>query len=64
MNRDQVKGFLGELKGRAKLLWGDVTDDPDTRVEGAGDKFLGRVQRRFGDSKEELKRALDRIRLP
>lgn len=64
MNRDQAKGLLGQLKGKAKIIWGELTDDPDTRVEGTSDKLYGRLQQKFGDTKQQLKRGLDKIRLP
>lgn len=64
MNRDQWNGLLGELKGKAKVVLGELTDDPDRKAEGAVDKLYGRLQRRFGDSKEQLKRKLDKIRMP
>jgi uncharacterized protein YjbJ (UPF0337 family) len=63
MNHDQVRGLWGQLKGRAKVAWGELTADPDRKAEGTIDKLFGLVQRRFGDSKQELKRRIDKIRL-
>jgi uncharacterized protein YjbJ (UPF0337 family) len=64
MNRDQVFGLVAQLKGKAKVIWGELTNDPDRKAEGTIDKLYGRLQQRFGDSKQQLKRTLDRVRLP
>lgn len=64
MNRDQVLGLLAQLKGKAKVIWGELTNDPDRKAEGTVDKLYGRVQQRLGDSKQQLKRTLDRVRMP
>ena len=64
MNRDQVFGLLVQLKGRVKVIWGELTNDPDRKAEGTIDKLYGRLQQRFGDSKQQLKRTLDRVRMP
>jgi len=61
MNRDQVKGRWEQLKGSAKQLWGNLTDDDFTRAEGSADKLYGIIQERFGDTKEAIKAKLDRL---
>jgi len=64
MNRDQLKGLWTQLKGEAKVAWGDLTDDEAKRVEGTTDRLYGRLQQRFGDGKQSLKRGLDRLKMP
>lgn len=64
MNRDQLKGVWGQVKGKAKIIWGELLEDDDARAEGSVDKLYGRLQKRFGDTKEKLKRHLDRVRMP
>jgi len=61
MNRDQVKGRWEQIKGSAKQLWGNLTDDDFTRAEGSADKLYGIIQERFGDTKEAIKTKLDRL---
>ena len=55
MNNDQFKGQWKQFKGELKSKWGDLTDDDLLEAEGNYDKFLGVVQKRYGDKKEELK---------
>jgi uncharacterized protein YjbJ (UPF0337 family) len=64
MNQDQFKGVLGQLKGKAKVLWGELTNNEETKADGAVDKLYGTLQQTFGDTKELLKRKLDKIKLP
>ena len=55
MNNDQFKGQWKQFKGELKNKWGQLTDDDLLEAEGDYDKFLGVVQKRYGDKKEELK---------
>ena len=59
MNSDQFKGKWVQFKGEVKKQWGKLTDDDLTQIEGDYDKFLGRIQERYGDKKEEVVRWAD-----
>lgn len=63
MNRDQVEGTWEQLKGKAKRVWGELTDDDLTRAEGSSDKLFGIIQEKFGDTKEAIKDKLDKLTL-
>ena len=54
MNAEQFKGKWSQFKGEAKRQWGKLTDDDMMEAEGNYDKFLGRVQERYGDKKEDV----------
>jgi uncharacterized protein YjbJ (UPF0337 family) len=54
MNNDQFKGSWKQFKGEIKKKWGKLTDDDLLEAEGNYDKFLGVVQKRYGDKKEEV----------
>lgn len=54
MNADQFKGKWNQFKGDLKKKWGEFTDDDLTQAEGDYDKFIGRVQERYGEKKEEV----------
>ena len=54
MNADQFKGKWIQFKGEVKQKWGKLTDDDLMQVEGNYDKFIGRVQERYGDKKDEV----------
>lgn len=59
MNADQFKGKWIQFKGELKQKWGKLTDDDLMQVEGNYDKFMGRVQERYGDKKDEVVRWAD-----
>ncbi len=59
MNSDQFKGKWVQFKGEVKKQWGKLTDDDLTQIEGDYDKFVGRIQERYGDKKEEVMRWAD-----
>jgi len=56
MNKDQFKGSWKEFKGEVKKKWGQITDNDLLETEGDYDKFLGIVQKRYGDKKVEVER--------
>ena len=64
MNRDQVKGSWEQLKGKAKVVWGELTDDEVLKADGNVDKLYGIIQKKFGDTKEVIKAKLDKVKLP
>jgi uncharacterized protein YjbJ (UPF0337 family) len=53
MNWDTMKGQWRELKGKVRERWGQFTDDDLERIEGKRDQLLGRLQQRYGYTKEE-----------
>ena len=59
MNTDQFKGKWVQFKGEVKKQWGEFTDDDLLQIEGNYDKFVGRVQERYGDKKDEVVRWAD-----
>ncbi len=63
MNQDQIKGQWEQIKGKAKLAWAELTEDDFLRAEGSEDKLFGIIQERFGDTKEVIKKRLDRTTL-
>ena len=54
MNADQFQGRWKQFKGDLKLQWGKFTDDDLRQIEGSYDKFVGKIQERYGDRKDEL----------
>jgi uncharacterized protein YjbJ (UPF0337 family) len=59
MNQDQFKGRWSQFKGELKKKWGQFTDDDLLQIEGNYDKFIGTVQTRYGDRKDEVKKWVD-----
>lgn len=56
MNSETFKGQWKQLKGALKQQWGKFTDDDLLQIEGDYDKFVGKVQERYGDTKDEVVR--------
>ena len=59
MNWDQIGGKWKELKGQAKVKWGELTDDELDIAEGHRDQLAGRLQQKYGIAKEEAERQVD-----
>ena len=59
MNADQIKGKWKELQGEAKRHWGKLTDDDVQTAEGDRDKLVGKIQQRYGKSKDEAEREVN-----
>ncbi len=59
MNWDEIKGKWNQLKGQAKTRWAKLTDDDLLAVEGNKDQLVGKVQERYGITKEEAERQVD-----
>lgn len=52
MNSDQFAGKWKQLKGAAKEQWGKLTDDDVEAIDGKLEKLQGRLQERYGITKE------------
>ena len=59
MNAEQLKGKWTHFKGDLKQKWGKFTDDDLKQIEGNYDKFVGKVQERYGGKKVELMKWAD-----
>ncbi|HEX4377416.1 MAG TPA: CsbD family protein [Steroidobacteraceae bacterium] len=60
MNKDQVKGRVEEAKGSIKEAAGRMTGKPDLEDRGAVQKAAGKVQKTYGDVKDEVKKEWNR----
>lgn len=52
MNTDIIKGKWKQLNGQIKQQWGELTDDDLTVAEGTRDYLAGKVQERYGVTKD------------
>lgn len=59
MNWDQIKGNWKQFTGKARQQWADLTDDDVDQVGGDREVLEGKLQERYGDSKEDAKRKVD-----
>lgn len=61
LNQDQFEGKWNEIKGGIRNLWGKLTDDELEGVKGNITEVSGLVQRKYGDTKEEIKEKLKQL---
>jgi len=61
MTKLQFKGSWNEVKGKLKQKYGQLTDDDLTFAEGKDEELLGRLEKRLGRSKQELRDELERL---
>jgi uncharacterized protein YjbJ (UPF0337 family) len=59
MNSDQVEVKFKQLKGSVKQRWGKLTDDDLTTLSGKRDELVGKLQERYGYTKEQALKEAD-----
>jgi uncharacterized protein YjbJ (UPF0337 family) len=55
MNRDQVKGTMKDVAGKAQRKVGEALDSPKQVVKGAAKQAEGKVQKAVGNAREDSK---------
>ena len=60
--QDKAEGNWNIAKGKMKQKWGELTDDDLDYAEGKEDEMVGRVQKRTGESKENVNKFLDNLK--
>jgi uncharacterized protein YjbJ (UPF0337 family) len=61
MTKLEIKGSWNEVKGKLKQKYGNLTDDDLTFAEGKDEELLGRLQKKLGRTKEDLRKELAEI---
>lgn len=56
MNREQFEGSWHQLKGKIKEKWGKLTDDDIAVINGKYEQFIGKLQQKYGYSKEQAEK--------
>ena len=59
MNWDIIQGKWKQLKGSAKVKWGELTDDDLDQIDGNKDKMSGKLQEKYGYTKDQADREID-----
>jgi len=57
---DKVKGNWNIIKGKLKQEYGDLTDDDLAYEDGKEDEMIGRIQKKVGNTKEDVKNFIDK----
>jgi uncharacterized protein YjbJ (UPF0337 family) len=59
MNKLQFKGSWNEIKGKLKQSYGNLTDDDLVFAEGKDDELVGRIQKKLGKTKDEVRQMIE-----
>jgi uncharacterized protein YjbJ (UPF0337 family) len=62
MNWDQISENWKQVKGKVREKWGKLTDDDLTVIEGKRDQLIGKLQEKYGISKEEAEKQADELK--
>jgi uncharacterized protein YjbJ (UPF0337 family) len=62
MNKDQIKGRVDEMAGKAQKNLGDAVDSKEHEAKGLAREHKGKVQKTWGDAKSDT--GLDRDTTP
>jgi uncharacterized protein YjbJ (UPF0337 family) len=61
MDRLSFKGNWDEIKGKLKQKYADLTDDDLTFIEGKEDELLGRLEKRTGKARAQLRKEIETL---
>jgi len=56
MNTDILKGKWTQMKGGIRSKWGKLTDDDVDQIQGDAEKFIGKLQERYGYGREQAEK--------
>jgi uncharacterized protein YjbJ (UPF0337 family) len=60
MNSDVFAGQWQQMRGSIRSWWGKLTDEDLERVGGEKDKLVGLIQEKYGQTREEAEREVER----
>ena len=61
MNWDRIEGNWKQLKGKAQVQWGKLSNDHLDVIAGKREQLVGRVQEQYGIGKDEAERQVDQF---
>lgn len=59
MNWDRIEGNWKQFRGKAKQQWAKLTDDDLDRIDGKRIELIGRLQARYGKTREAAEKAVE-----
>jgi uncharacterized protein YjbJ (UPF0337 family) len=57
----ELKGKWGQLKGKLKQKYGQLTDDDLTFAEGKSEELFGRVAEKLGRTREQIRNEIEKL---
>ncbi len=64
MNTLEIKGDWNITKGKLKQKWAKLTNDDLQYFEGQQEELLGRIQKRTGETRETVEKAIEELNTP
>ena len=61
MNRDEFEGKWRQFRGSVKAKWGQLTDNELDEISGNYELLLGKIQEKYGHSRQEIEQQLDML---
>ena len=61
MNDLNLKGNWKEIKGKLKQRFADLNEDDLYFIEGKEDELIGRLQKKLGKTKDEIKELIRKL---
>lgn len=55
MEKSEIRGRYNVLKGKLKQKYSELTDNDLLHEEGKDDEFFGRIEKKIGKTKAQLK---------
>ncbi len=59
MNKEILKGKWLQVKGDVRNWWSKLTDDDVDQIQGDTEKFIGKLQERYGFGREQAEKELN-----
>ncbi|TMB67619.1 MAG: CsbD family protein [Chloroflexi bacterium] len=57
----ETEGRFDRIKGRARAMWGDLTDDDFDKAQGNTENLIGRIKEKTGAASEDIRRKLNEL---
>jgi uncharacterized protein YjbJ (UPF0337 family) len=54
----KTEGRFDQVKGKARSVWGDLTDDDFDQAQGDTATLIGRIKEKTGETVEDIRRKL------
>ena len=61
MNWDRIQGNWKQFKGKFRKEWGKLTDDDMEAIGGEKDRLSGKLQERYGITKDEADKRIEEV---